>query len=389
MKAVKKINLPDWLCNAQTQKIMSLIGGNVDNPQSMLVGGCVRNAVIGGAMTDIDIATQLEPQEIVEILNAANIKNIPTGIEHGTITAVIEGHPFEITTLRDDVETDGRHAKVVFTKDWSVDAHRRDFTMNSLFADMKGNVYDPVGQGIKDLEGGYVRFVGKARIRIEEDYLRILRYFRFYAQYGKGEFDQDALQACKEAADNISSLSKERITNEFLKILDTDLAPKVLAVMYENQVLSEFNNDGFEPEFLSSLIELQKEYSAPNTMSRYFVVMGNKARFHDEFLRLPHASKNFLIKLEMVSANDFFKDEKSLKRAIYYHGNDLLLQGYLVFVASGRAVQDDDMIALMKDWQAPAFPVTGETLLAEGYQTGPELGQELSRREEEWLETVI
>lgn len=386
LKSALKIDLPLWMHGEEALKLFSFIGGDVDNPQSFFVGGCVRNAVLNGAETDIDIATKYKPEEIIKILNAADIKTIPTGIDHGTVTAVINGKPFEITTLRKDVATDGRRATVAFTGSWAEDAERRDFTMNTLLADMAGNVFDPLGTGIEALKAGHVVFVGESEKRIEEDYLRILRFFRFYAYYGEGAPDEKALMACRKLSDNISSLSRERITSEFLKILKSDNAAKVLSLMKDNNILGSIISSDYQEGELQKLVSQQNSQNITEAISRLFVLSGYKARFYDDVLRLSHAQKNLLIKLEMVMSQNFFEDGQSLKKAIFYHGNELLVQGYLLKIAKGDAAPDDRLMDIAQNWQAPECPVTGESLLAEGYRTGPELGQELARRQEEWID---
>ena len=388
LKSALKIDLPVWMHGEEVLKLFSLIGGEADNPQSLFVGGCVRNAVLKSGETDIDIATKYKPEEIIGTLKEAGIKTIPTGIDHGTVTAVIGGKPFEITTLRRDVATDGRRATVAFTDDWSEDAERRDFTMNTLLADMEGNVFDPLGAGIEDLKSGCVLFVGDSEKRIEEDYLRILRFFRFYAYYGEGSPDQKALNACRKLSDNISSLSRERVTSEFLKILLSDNAAAVLSLMKDNNILGEVIPSDYQEIDLQKLIDQQKKQSLSETISRLFVLSGYKARFYDDVLRLSHAQKNLLIKLEMVIGQNFFQDKQALKKAIFYHGNELLVQGYLLQMTKGDIRTDDALLDIAKNWQAPECPVTGETLLAEGYHTGPDLEQELARRQEEWIEAV-
>ena len=235
MKADLTLPPPPWMQDDATQKVMHIlnnaVGDSQDSPQALFVGGSVRNWLLKQSVEDIDIATKLVPKEVVEKLKAGNIKVIPTGIDHGTVTAVIEGKHFEITTLRHDVETDGRHAKVGFTQSWLEDAKRRDFTMNTLLADIEGNIYDPLGCGVEDAKAGHVVFVGDASVRIKEDYLRILRFFRFHAYYGRGDMDVAALEACRGAADNISTLSRERITQELLKILSVEDPTEILSVM--------------------------------------------------------------------------------------------------------------------------------------------------------------
>ncbi len=389
MEPVLKIELPKWLKSAAVQKLMEIIGGDKVPATSMFVGGAVRNTLLEKTVADIDIATQLTPEEVMKKLTAENIKVIPTGIDHGTVTAVIEGQPFEITTLRHDDKTDGRHAEVSFTDDWIADAKRRDFTLNTLLMDMSGNIFDPTGLGMSDLKARRIVFVGEASQRVSEDYLRILRFFRFHAQYGVGEPDAKALAACKDAAGEILSLSRERITQEFLKITDQSNAPKILNIMFENNILSDVFDEKYQSKTLAGLIELQEKYKANNIMSRLFVLAGNKARFFEDYFRLSHAQKKFLIKLEMVAGESFYKNEPVLKKAIFHHGNELLLQGYLLVLAKDGGEECPKMIEILTNWQAPKCPITGDALIKEGYQTGPDLGQELKRRQDEWLDENI
>lgn len=388
MKAAKTIKIPDWIKESDADELLSILNRDGQGEHhALLVGGCVRNALLNYGCTDIDIATTVKPEGVIQKLESKNIKVVQTGVNHGTVTAVINNKPYEITTLRKDVLTDGRHAKVDFTDDWLDDAQRRDFTMNALYMDLEGHVFDPTEKGIDDLDHGRVVFVGDPAKRIEEDYLRILRFFRFYAFYGNGEPDTAALEACRNAAAQIDTLSRERITNEFLKMLSASSVPNVLAIMFGAGVLTEFSS-GFKKEILQGFVECQEKYDAWNAIARLFVLSGCKTKFYDDLLRLSHTQKNFLVKLEMASNPDFYQNEKQIKKAIFYHGNDLLLQGYLVAVTLGKAEEKHSMIDLLKSWQAPECPVTGDTLLKEGYQTGPELGQELERRQEEWLDTI-
>jgi len=389
MNPVLKIDLPEWVQDYPVQKLMSIIGGDLTPAVSMFVGGCVRNTLLHESVGDIDIATSLQPEEVFGKLQAANIKCIPTGIEHGTLTAVVDGKSFEITTLRHDDETDGRHAKVSFTQSWEEDARRRDFTMNTLLADMSGNIYDPTGAGMDDLNARKVVFVGEPAKRIEEDYLRILRFFRFYAQYGEGEPDKEALRACESAADKITTLSRERITQEFLKILETDKVADVLTAMFDIGVLSDITDSSFNASDLKAFADLQNKHSAVEVISRLFVVSGYRPRFYDDYFRLPHVQQKALIKYDMVMNGDFYKSAKTLKKAIFHHGNDLMLQGYLLMTAKGAIQEDKTLMDILRDWRAPECPITGETLIAEGYKTGPELGVELARRQEEWLDQEI
>lgn len=390
MKPDLTLNPPEWMSKPAVRLIMSLLNeGAGDDPKTLFVGGCVRNWLLNKPVQDIDLATKFTPLEVTEILIDQGVKVIPTGIDHGTVTAVVEGQSFEITTLRHDVATDGRHAKVAFTDDWLEDAKRRDFTMNTLLADSAGNIYDPIGSGINDARAGHVVFVGDAAERIAEDYLRILRFFRFHAFYGRAEMDKDALNACRAAADKIDGLSRERITQEFLKILNADNAAIILKTMFDNNVLSDLVYTTYNPKNLAHLIQFQIQYDIRNIEARLFVLAGNKPNLFDEYLRLPHKSKNFIIKLQMAAAATHHEDVKSLKKAIYYHGNDLMVQGYLLSVVMMGANIDDEMINILKNWIAPQCPINGKSLMAEGFEQGPLIGIELQRRIEEWLDGIL
>jgi len=389
LKSNLKIDLPEWLVQPSTELLMRAIGGYEAEPLSMFVGGCVRNTLMEKISSDVDIATKLLPEEVIKKCQSQNIKVIPTGIDHGTVTAVIDSTSYEITTLRKDVKTDGRHADVSYTDDWVIDAQRRDFTINTLLMDVKGSVYDPLGTGVAHIENHQVIFVGDPNLRIQEDYLRILRFFRFFACYAQGQPDHAALEASALFADQISTLSRERITSEFLKILETKQAPDVLVLMFENNMLIDLQTKKFDAEILKHLILFQGKLQKKNTIARLLVMSGNKARFFDDYLRLSHAQKNFLIKLDMTSNGGFYEDEKTLKKAIYYHGHELMIQGYLIYCAKENTEPQQDKLDVLEHWQPPECPITGDTLIKEGYVTGPDLGAELKIRQEEWLERVL
>ena len=211
MVPARQIIPADWMTDYKTVKVMQVLGGYGLPAESMFVGGCVRNMLLARPVKDIDIATIHHPQAVMDKLSANGIRFVPTGLEHGTVTAIVEDATFEITTLRKDVETDGRHAVIAFTEVWGEDAQRRDFTMNTLLATPDGMIYDPLGSGLADLDDRKVRFVGVPDDRVAEDYLRILRFFRFHALYGEGAADEEALSVCKDHADSLTKLSKERV----------------------------------------------------------------------------------------------------------------------------------------------------------------------------------
>ena len=221
------------------------------------VGGCVRNALIGQPVGDLDIATSLTPDQVTQALVAAGLKAVPTGIDHGTITAVAGGQPFEITTLRRDVATDGRRAVVAFTQDWSEDAQRRDFNLNAVYCDREGNLFDPTGQGVADAQAGRIVFVGDAATRIEEDSLRILRFFRFLAWYGKGEPDAAAVAACAAGKGLLKNLAAERVAKELLKLLAAYDPRPALTLMAQTGVLAELLPAAQDLSAFNAMIEFE------------------------------------------------------------------------------------------------------------------------------------
>lgn len=362
------LGLAPWMTASSTQMVMRALGED----KARFVGGCVRDWILKKNVEDIDIATVLLPEDVEKVLKAAQIKWVPTGIEHGTITAVVEGKSFEITTLRRDVKTDGRRAVVAFTHDWAEDAARRDFTINTLLADWRGNIYDPLGTGLDDLEAKRMRFVGEPAERIAEDYLRILRYFRFGAQLGWKLDDDKALFACEAAAPRIADLSRERVTHEILRLLAAKQPADILVLMREKGILPPLLED-FDGDAMTRLI-------SSHPLTRLLLL-------HDpeEVLVLSGEQKRFLKVVRGAEAIFQNIDEKEIKKLIYFHGNTLAFEIYALWCARNKKEPQAALINLVQDWQAPVFPVTGEELIAQGMKPGPDLGAELKRREEEWL----
>jgi poly(A) polymerase len=266
-----KLKPETWMIERKTAAVMRAL--MADGAPARFVGGCVRDCILGRPVKDIDIATAEPPDRVVELLNNAGLKAIPTGIDHGTVTAVVDGAPFEITTLRLDVETFGRRARVAYTDDWVADARRRDFTMNALFCDLDGTLYDPTG-GLPDLRAGRVRFVGEARERIREDLLRLLRFFRLHAYYGAGEADQDALRACREMASEITALSAERIWSELKRLLYSPAPAPVLNLMADWDVLRHVLPEAGSREPLARLVDVEaKSATDPDPVRRLSVLL--------------------------------------------------------------------------------------------------------------------
>jgi len=365
---------------------MQAIGANEVAPDSLFVGGCVRNALMKIPVHDIDVATRLMPEEVTHRLEHAGIKVIPTGLRHGTVTAIIEGKTFEITSLRRDVQTDGRHAVIAYTDDWVEDALRRDFTMNTLLASPKGEVYDPTGRGIADLEKKSVVFVGDPVKRIEEDHLRILRFFRFFGFYGAPPVDLAALSACRAGADLLQTLSKERITQEVFKILSLPRPGMVWMLMNENGILRGITSDHVNAQTLDQLSALQSLYERVDVLTRLMLIAHDKIKCLEQYLIFSNAQKqqmqltgNALIKMEQHSS------EKVLRECIYRFGNMPSLQAYFLLKSLRNEDGRANDIDVLRFWRAPVFPVTGDDLIKKGQAQGPELGRVLKSMEEEWI----
>ncbi len=389
MDIVADINDQDWLQAAGTRAVMQALharegDGKGQGPWALFVGGCVRNALLGRAVTDIDIATVLTPEAVMAALEAAGIKAVPTGLDHGTVTAVTaDGCSYEITTLRRDVETDGRHARVAYTDDWAEDAARRDFTMNTLLADSAGRVYDPTGQGLADLKARKIVFVGDPARRIEEDYLRILRFFRFHAQYGVGDPDPAALAACRAAAGRIKDLSRERVTQEFLKLLSVHDPAPTLESMIAHDVMADPPGGDYDPAALARLCALQAENDAFSIDTRLFLLAADQSSL-DRYLVLTKAQEKQQMVFAQILSTITAADEKTIKILIYHYGNESALQGVLLHAARDNGALASD-ITWMKSWQAPVLPVTGDDVLKAGVVPGPVVGEILGKVEAFWL----
>lgn len=384
MTPSKTITPPDWMTAPESRAVFAALQDQDAEPQILFVGGCVRNELLGIQVRDADLATTHRPEEVTRRLSEAGIKTIPTGIEHGTLTAVVQGKPFEITTLRKDVETDGRRAVVAFTMDWAEDAQRRDFTMNTLLADLEGNVYDPLRCGIENLENRRVVFVGDAALRIAEDYLRILRFFRFHAFYGEGAPDEEALSACRAAADRIAGLSRERITQEFVQIIACDRAGEMLALMFENNVLPEIAHPDFQVSSFNALTGLQKRAGLVSVPARlaalcagqagHLAVMGKYLIFSRALAKTLHTL------LDAVHA------PMGIKERLYRFGREAGAQSVLLLAAEQGAKIGEEELALLKDWEIPLYPLNGKDLSTLGVAQGQEMGRILDAVEEWWIE---
>ncbi len=363
--------------------------------QARFVGGCVRNALLGTAVADYDIATTLQPKEVSAALKAAKIAVHETGIDHGTLTAVADNAVFEITTLRKDVSTDGRRATVEFTKDWDEDAQRRDFTMNALYCDLEGVIYDPTGQGLSDIRTKTIRFVGIAKERIEEDYLRILRYFRFHAWYAADvAMNKEALDACREHKAGLKTLSAERIWSELKKLLSAPTPHRTVNVMLINGVLETLLPEASNSEGLQLLCALEEK--AGLEPDPYLRLMALAAR--DEFAmaglvrRLKMSGKEKTRLLSWAGDRAALAPglaDKELKIEIYKAGRQTAMDRAILRAAGAKdPIICNEWLNIYKtaqDWDWPKFPLAGKDLIAAGIPAGPKMGKSLAALKALWV----
>lgn len=377
----------DWMTAPATQRVMTALNSE-KNVTARFVGGCVRNALLGQPVSDIDIATVLEPDAAASTLEAAGIAVHPTGLAHGTLTAVANHQPFEVTTLRRDVSTDGRRANVAFTTDWAEDAARRDFTINALYADRDGIILDPVG-GLSDIPARRIVFIGRPEDRIAEDYLRILRFFRFFAWYGRGEPDARALAACAAMTDGLARLSAERVWMETKKLLAAPDPVWAMELMARTGVATALYQAEPDCERLSRLVAIGGEAA----LLRFAALMPDQGTRLIQSLKLSNEEAGRLHKLTdgelSASVEAKWPTRAELEKLVYRYGNRAIAdQLYLLFSADKEPPDGwGGAIAHSLSFAAPDFPVTGTDLRAAGMAPGREMGLVLKRLEEAWIES--
>ncbi|WP_242480521.1 CCA tRNA nucleotidyltransferase [Rhodovibrio sodomensis] len=366
-----------------------------DGQTVMFVGGCVRDALIGRPVGDIDIATPDPPETVTALLQRAGLKAVPTGIEHGTVTAVSGHRPFEITTLREDVETYGRHARVAFTDDWTADAARRDFTMNAMFCAPDGTVYDPFG-GWDDLVAGRVRFVGKAEDRVQEDYLRLLRFFRFYARYGRGAPDADALRAAERHASQLTTLAAERIHHELLKFLEAANPGPAARVIHDHGILQPVLPEARHAERLRALAAVERELGVIIDPLRRMAAWLDLREAHRLGARLRLSNKQDRHLRQLAAPAETVRADmapRDLRRPLHRLGRDLVRDLYLLAAAERSAAGERlDAAALaaglreIEAWQPKRLPVDGGDVKALGVPPGPRIKQLLDALDAWWVD---
>jgi len=379
-----------WLADEGLHAIIGALerGG----AKALIVGGAVRDALLGRPVRDVDIATPEAPATVIERLQAAKIKAVPTGIDHGTITAVMSGRPFEITTLRRDVTTDGRRAVVAFTDDWAADAARRDFTMNALYCDLSGNVFDPTGMGVEDARAGRIRFIGNAGERLSEDYLRLLRFFRFHAHFGKGKVDNRALEACSKVVDKLGALSGERIWLETKKLLSAPDPTETLGLMAAAGVDVHLFPGGVDRGRLSRLIVIEARLAESDPIRRLSALrFGYSNEALAERLRLSNEEKERFLALSAPQEGLSADLEKGAARALIYGLGARRFRDHVLIYEAGddnkRASEPwRKLCALSEAWRPPEFPIRGADVLDAGAAPGKEVGRLLHDLEGWWID---
>lgn len=375
-----KLTRQPWLEDAKTQRLLRAFAAKAI--ELRFVGGCVRDAIMGRPVGDIDCATPAPPKIVMELLDEAGLKAVPTGIAHGTVTAVVDGKPFEITTLRRDVACDGRHATVDYTNDWQEDAQRRDFTLNALYCEANGEVYDYT-DGVKAAQAGRIQFIGDANQRIQEDALRILRFFRFYATHGRGEPDATALAACAKHKTMLQHLSGERIQQEMLKLLGAPEPAIAVQAMQAHGIL-----DMVIPHCDTTLIAAP--VATPHPLLRAAMLIGLDK--DEEALatrwKLSNRDRDLLHQLVHHPDRSWPSDDYAILRTARH----LPQETYALLLCRNAVLNDitpETVYATLSAAEAlemPRFPVNGDDLIQAGIPPGPELGQKLKALEAYWEE---
>ncbi len=382
-----------WLAAQPLAEVLAVFNGGGE--ETRIVGGAVRNALLGEPLGDIDLATTATPDEVTRRAGAAGFKAVPTGVAHGTVTIVARGQPFEVTTLREDVETFGRRAKVAFGRDWRADAERRDFTINALSISADRMVHDYVG-GLSDLAARRVRFIGDPARRIAEDYLRILRFFRFHALYGDGESDRRGLEACIAARAGLGALSRERVRMELFKLVVAPLSVPTLTIMSDAGLLQRVLGGVAQLASFAAMARIEQALgTAPDPVRRLGALavlieedadrLGERLRLANVEHRRLHAMATGWHRLSPVST------EQERRALVYRLGAEAFTDRVvLAWARTGASAGDADaewktLATLPARWPAPAFPLRAAEFIARGVEKGPALGAAMHAAEQAWI----
>lgn len=379
-----RIDPPGWMTDPPSRRLFAVL--KAAGIAARFVGGCVRNAVLGRPIDDIDLAVDRPPDAVMRALQAGDIKVIPTGLRHGTVTAIAHDRTFELTTLRRDVETDGRRAIVAYTDDWLEDAGRRDFTFNALYADPDGTLYDPF-DGRADLAAGRVRFIGAPDQRIAEDRLRVLRFFRFHAWYGRPPIDGAGFDACRRNAGTLGALSGERVAKELLRLLQAPRPADAVDAMIEAGALDRWLPEQVGTQRLRALVDREDTVGErPDGLRRLAALLRGAADTTAIGKRLKLSTQE-TIRLEVMLAREPVLDlsggPRSWRTAIYRQGNGFYVDR--VLLAADVPGDWQAALALARSWTSPELPVGGADALRLGLKPGPRIGALLAEVEEWWI----
>ena len=382
--------LPKFAQNFECKKIIKIL--NEKRETSRYVGGCLRDFLNNQDSKDIDIATQMLPSEVINVLSKNGYKPVATGIDHGTVSVFIKDLSIEITTLRKDKNQDGRHADIEFTDDWHVDASRRDFTINAIYMDEEGNLFDPFN-GVSDLKNKIVKFIGKPEERLNEDYLRILRYFRFVSIYDSA-VDEDVKKTLKNNKEKILGLSKERIRQEFFKILQSDNSGKIIEIMEKMEILDIIFNGQVNSEAYKRMINIDNElFFEPNYLLRFFLLIPNDHDFIEALKNFNFSKKekkileNLLLKENEIKS---YQSAKEVRVRVYELGIENFSNLVRIYWALDKKISNTiqwrALLAISESWQIPKFPIKPKDIMLLGVPEGPLVGEILKEIEEWWIE---
>ena len=375
----------EWLFAPETAMVMKAL--KASGGTARFVGGCVRDALLDRKVNDIDIAIDVDPNAVIRVLTDADIRVIPTGFSHGTVTAVKGRRNFEITSLREDTHTDGRRAQVAYTKDWLKDAARRDFTMNALYADPDGNVHDFLGCGVSDTLARRVRFIGSASDRIQEDYLRILRLFRFHAHYGEGAMEPDALVACAGLTGGLEALSRERIGSEIMKMFGAPKLSIALDMMEQTGVLDKVLPTARTGVPMPAMEAVERRFGASAEPIRRlaFVTRGGDPRDTGRALRL--SNENMAELRARRAPSTLLETTEDARRLGYERGEIAGRDTLFIQHAENGSLPDVKMLKAMTEGATQKMPVSSKDLMAVGINAGPKLGEVLKKVEKLWIDS--
>lgn len=392
----------DWLGDPSLQAILAAL--SCDGEEARVVGGAVRNHLLGEPIGDVDIATTCAPAETVRRAEALGLKVVPSGIEHGTVIIVADHRGYETTTLREDIETDGRRAKVRFGRDWEADARRRDFTVNALYCEADGRIVDLVG-GMQDIEARTIRFIGEAEERIREDYLRILRFFRFFAWYGRGRPDSHALLSCARLKDGLDGLSAERVWTEMRRLLAAPDPTRAILWMRQTGILTRVlpESEKWGIDALPGLIDAEKAMRwTADPMLRLAAIIPpreDRAASVAERWKLSNAERDRLIDWAEAADIPAETGEGQLAKLLYRSKHGAALDRLRLSLAGARAKAAENaawldtaaayvrMLRHAESWKRPKFPLSGADMAAAGFAPGPRMGEALRQLEERWIES--